>query len=111
MAVVILAIGDSISSSMCSSISQFTQDMIAVIQKSPPVMGGQRLQSPDERDKQVDAPVNPFGANQSNPEISGDGKLLSGSCAIKSKGEASDKSTNKRKGTPTVGQSHRLNNV
>ena len=45
--------------------------MIAVIQKSPPVMGGQGLPSPDERDKQVDVPVNPSGADQSNPEISG----------------------------------------
>ena len=31
--------GDSISDSMCSSILQFTQDIIAVLQKSSPVMG------------------------------------------------------------------------
>ena len=38
-------------------------------------------------------------------EISGDEKLLCGSCAIKSKGEANDKTTKcpKRKGSPTVG--------
>ena len=34
------AIEDSIPASMCSSISQFTQDMIAALKKAPPDMGG-----------------------------------------------------------------------
>ena len=47
-------------------------------------MGVQELQSQDERDKQGDVSVNTSGADQSNPEISGYGKLLSGSYVFKS---------------------------
>ena len=52
------AIGDSISASMSSSISQFTQDMIAALKRAPPDMGEQDQQSPaDQRDKQEDVPA------------------------------------------------------
>lgn len=103
------AIGDSLSASMCSSISQFTQDMIAVLKRAPPDMGGQNQQSPDQRDKQEDVPVSQAEVDQPSSvnRVSEDQKMLSSSCASKSRDRAKDKSTTgdgrKKKESPSVG--------
>ena len=101
------AIGDSISASMCSSISQFTQDMIAALKDPPPDMGGQDQQSPaDKGDKQEDVPA--FQAEVIQPGPSSempDEKRPSDGCASKNVGKAKDSSAtrgNKRE-SPTVG--------
>jgi hypothetical protein len=88
------AIGDSISDSMCSSISQFTQD---ILQKSSPDMGGQGEQSSDKGDKQEVVPAVQAEDSQPKTEVSDQGKLTSGKDASKSAAKA------KRKEGPTVG--------
>ena len=101
------AIGDSISASMCSSISQFTQDMIAALKDPPPGMGGQDQQSPaDKGDKQEDVPA--FQAEVIQPGPSSempDEKRPSDGCASKNVGKAKDSSATrgKKRESPTLG--------
>ena len=100
------AIGDFISTSMCSSISQFTQDMMAVLQNradSLPDMGGQKQQAPHQEDKQKDVSADEADAVQPNPEISGEKEVPSGSYATENTDENEARPTSRKKMSPTVG--------
>ena len=90
---------------MCSSISQFTQDIIAALIKAPPDMGGQNQQSTDQGDKQEDVPAVQAEVAQPSLEISNDRKMVDGSCASQSRKKKNDKSTTRAKKMedPTVG--------
>ena len=79
---------------MWSSISQFTQDMIAALKNAPTDMGGQDQQSPaDKGDKHEDVPAVQTEVIQPGPSLEmSDDKTPSGGCASKNVGKAKDRS-------------------